>query len=320
MAGADAEAIVVDWGAKNFRAWLVNIDSGEVLGEIPEGRGMRDLARQELPGYCRAVLSRWRDNPRRAVRPPVYMAGMVGSQIGWLEAPQPPLPQAPEDLASCVVEVPNMQDAFIIPGVRVEEEEGRIDVMRGEEVQIFGALSITGKNDTILCLPGNHSKWAEARGGKLIRFTTNMTGEVYNTMLDNTILGKPADRKAPWNDAAFERGLEQSTHDGGLLDHLFVARSRYLYGGLRSEHIAPFLSGLLIGHEVRAMDDHYHSGGQEVLLVCSEALRGPYERALTYCGHATRWIDGRAATVAGVAAIIRRHQAAGAGSGTPAGS
>lgn len=298
--------IIVDWGAKSFRAWLVDLQADEVLAEIPEGRGMRDLARSEFPGYCRAVLSRWRDDPSQT-RPPVYMAGMVGSVLGWLTAPQPPLPQGPDDLAEHVVPVEDMRDTWIVPGVRLEGDQDRVDVMRGEEVQIFGALDAVGCKDATLCLPGNHSKWAEVKNGRLIRFTTCMTGEIYQTCLDHTILGQPADRKAPWSDSAFQRGLAQSARPDGLLHHMFTARSRHLYGDLGGGEIAPFLSGVLIGHEVRAMEASYQPA-QEILLVSADALRAPYEAALTACGHTPRWVSAKEATQRGVRAVVAKHQ------------
>lgn len=303
---AEERAIIVDWSTKSFRAWLVDLDTGATLDEIPEGRGMRDLARSEFPGYCRAVLSRWRDDPSQP-RPPVYMAGMVGSVLGWLTAPQPCLPQSPEDLAEHVVQTEEMRETWIIPGVRLEGEHDRVDVMRGEEVQIFGALDATGLSDAILCLPGNHSKWAEVCDGRLIRFTTSMTGEIFQTCLDHTILGQPADRKAPWSDSAFQRGLAQADRPDGLLHHLFTARSRHLYGDLGGGDIASYLSGLLIGHEIRAMEQCY-SPGQDILLVSADALRGPYEAALRHFGHTPRWVSAKDATVRGVRSVVRQHQ------------
>lgn len=302
---ADERVIIVDWSTKSFRAWLVDLETGATLDEIPEGRGMRDLARSEFPGYCRAVLSRWRDDPSQP-RPPVYMAGMVGSVLGWLTAPQPPLPQGPEDLSQHVVAAEGMGDTWIVPGVRLEGEQDRVDVMRGEEVQIFGALDVAERKDAVLCLPGNHSKWAEARDGRLIRFTTSMTGEIFQTCLDHTILGQPADRKAPWSQSAFERGLKQADRPDGLLHHLFTARSRHLYGDLGGGDIAAFLSGLLIAHEIRAMEDSYRPG-QDILLVSADALRGPYETALKAAGHNPVWISAKDATVRGVRSVVRQH-------------
>lgn len=145
------------------------------------------------------------------------------------------------------------------------------------------------------------------KDGCLIRFTTSMTGEIFQTCLEHTILGQPADRKAPWSDSAFERGLEQSTRPDGLLHHIFTARSRHLYGDLGGGEIAPFLSGLLIGHEVRAMENSYHPA-EEILLVCADALRGPYEAALRACGHTPRWISAKEATQLGVRAVVAKHR------------
>lgn len=301
------KVVIVDWGTTSFRAWLVDAGDGRRLDEIPEGRGLRDLAQQEFPKYCQAALSRWRSGPGGR-RPPVYMAGMVGSPLGWLAAPQPPLPMGADGLVDHVVAAPGMEDVWIIPGVRLQDDAGkRFDVMRGEEVQIFGALALSGRRDAVLCLPGTHSKWARVERSLLVDFTTSVTGELYQAVLDHTILGRPANRDAPWAEFAFRQGLEEAKQSGGLLDHLFTTRSRHLYGGLESESVASYLSGLLIGHELKAMGSRYPMG-DDILLVGAEALRRQYETAFAAFDRKGQWIVGPDATIAGVARVVRKHR------------
>jgi 2-dehydro-3-deoxygalactonokinase len=301
------EVVVVDWGTTSFRAWLVEVGNGRCLDEIPTGHGMRALTQQDFPTYCQAMLSRWRDDPGRP-RPPVYMAGMVGSSLGWLTAPQPRLPMGAEGLVEHAVAAPGMADAWIIPGLRLQDSAtDRIDVMRGEEVQIFGALWLAGRRDAVLCLPGTHAKWARVEEGMLVDFATSVTGELYQAVLDHTILGRPVDHGAPWSETAFRLGLDVAKRSGGLLNHLFTARSRHLYGGLGPEAIASYLSGLLIGHELKAMGDRYPAS-DDVLLVGAEALHRQYETALATFGRKYRWIAGPDATIAGVVEVVRKHR------------
>jgi len=296
--------IIVDWGTSSFRAWLVDAVSGAVLDEVPDGQGMRALSRQDFAAYCGERLAPW----RRGDAPAVYLCGMVGAPQGWQAAPQPPLPVTVASLAAEVVAVPDMPGAFIIPGARRQDEV--IDVMRGEEVQIFGAMAETGRRDALLCLPGTHSKWARVEGAALTAFTTSMTGEVFEVMLDQSILGLTASRGAAFDAAAFDAGLDQAAREGGLLHHMFTARSRGLYGGLAPEAVESYLSGLLIGAETRAMLDLYPETRQgQVLLVCASRLRLPYERAFLRAGLSARWIPGRDATLRGARSIAARHRA-----------
>lgn len=297
------EVIVVDWGTTSFRAWLVA--SGEVKDEIPSGTGMRDTAREDFPRYCGAQLARWRDG---AEPPPVYMAGMVGAPQGWQAAPQPVLPVGLDDLAAQVVAAEGLPDAWIVPGCRVQKSDAEIDVMRGEEVQIFGALDLLMRDDALFCLPGTHSKWAQVRDRKLVHFTTSMTGEVYEAMLGHTILAKTADRAAPFDEATFRKGLAQAASADGLLHQMFAARCRTLYGDMKPELTPSFLSGILIGAEVKAMRGLYPEA-KEVLLCGSDALRGPYGIALAAAGFAATAVSAKAASLAGIGAIAARHRA-----------
>lgn len=299
-------AIVVDWGTSSFRAYLVDLESGAALEEIPDGLGMSALARAEFPSYCRERTARW-----RSVDPPVpiYMAGMVGAVQGWLTAPQPPLPVDADALARQVVAAEGLDDAWILPGVRYHGAEGHVDVMRGEEVQIFGALAEVGAVSAHLCLPGTHSKWASVRDGTLERFATAMTGELYQAILHHTVVGRVAAADAEFDARAFARGLSLAGRPGGLPYHLFGARGRVLYGDLAAAEVPSYLSGLLIGEELERMAE-LEPLPDHVVLVCGERLRTPYAIALGLRGIGATWIDSRAATLRGVVSVIRRHSSA----------
>lgn len=299
--------IIVDWGTSSFRAWLVDSD-GTVRDEIPDGHGMRALRRDQFAAYFSERLGRWRQGE---APPPVYLAGMVGAPQGWQTAPQPILPMTPDRLAAQVIAVDGVAGAYIVPGVRRQEGPADIDVMRGEEVQIFGALALAGRRGGVLCLPGTHSKWARVEDGALTTFTTSMTGEVFELMLAHSVLRLTADQGAPFSPAGFDAGLDQAAREGGLLHHLFTTRARGLYGDLGPAVTESYLSGVLIGSEFASMLPLYpEAGSAEVLLVCAPQLRLPYERAFRRRNPSCRWIPARDATIRGVCEIARYHQAA----------
>lgn len=297
--------IVVDWGTSSFRAYLVDLESGRCLDEIADGCGMSALAGTEFPSYCHEQTARWRPSGSSV---PIYMSGMVGAAQGWLTAPQPPAPVDADALARQVVPAEGLEDAWILPGVRCHGADGHVDVMRGEEVQIFGALVEVGAASAHLCLPGTHSKWATVRDGTLERFATAMTGELYQAVLCHTVVGRLAEAEAAFDARAFTRGLSLAGRPGGLPYHLFGARGRCLYGDLDAAEVASYLSGLLIGEELVRMAELEPLPGS-VLLVCGERLREPYEIALEFKGVAFTWIAARVATLRGVVSVIRHHVA-----------
>ena len=114
----------------------------------------------------------------------------------------------------------------LVPGLSGFDESGVAEVMRGEETQILGVPPLL-RDGGIACLPGTHSKWARVEGGRIVGFTTHMTGEAFGVLRSHTILGRMM-RDGPSDGAPFDTGLARSADPGGLLHHLFgVSRSRY---------------------------------------------------------------------------------------------
>ncbi|SHE36571.1 2-keto-3-deoxygalactonate kinase [Modicisalibacter ilicicola DSM 19980] len=302
MSQAPRHLVAIDWGTSNFRAFLVDADSGECLDSRRSDAGLRALRGDEFPHYCAAQVNEWRDGGRV----PVYLAGMVGSARGWSEAPQLDLPVAASDLARHVVAAPGLDNAWLVPGVKVVEP-ARVDVMRGEEIQAFGALAAAESDTALCCLPGTHSKWASLEAGYLVDFTTMMTGELYHAVRFHTLPGEPARASDAFDAEGFEQGLRAARHPAGLLHALFEARSRNLYAGLADEQVGSFLSGVMIGSEVDRQRALFPRTA-EVLLIGSSALNALYRRAMEAAGFGVREIDSDHATLMGLCALARQHR------------
>ncbi|XKE46565.1 2-dehydro-3-deoxygalactonokinase [Halomonas organivorans] len=292
--------IAVDWGTSNFRAFLVDRNTGECLDSRRSEAGLRALSADEFPHYCAAQLRDWRDGGRV----PVYLAGMVGSARGWCEAPQLEVSAGLEDLAGQLVPAPGLDQAWIVPGLKTLGDD-HLDVMRGEEIQAFGALALRGTPRGVCCLPGTHSKWARLERGRLIDFTTMMTGELYHAVRYHTLVGEPSRGREGIDEAGFRQGLAAARHPAGLLHALFEARSRHLHGGLGGESVAGFLSGVLIGSEVLAQLGRDEG---EVILVGSPSLNTLYRLALETHEVPVIEVDSDRATLAGIVALAERHE------------
>ncbi|MDW5377349.1 2-dehydro-3-deoxygalactonokinase [Halomonas sp. HP20-15] len=307
-AGSD-RLIAIDWGTSNFRAFLVDRSSGECLDSRRSEAGLRSLSSAEFPHYCAAQVGDWREEggaASGAKSVPIYLAGMVGSKRGWSEAPQLDLPVSAADLAAHVVPAPGLDNAWIVPGVKIVDAT-HVDVMRGEEIQAFGALSLCNTREALCCLPGTHSKWARLVDAQLVDFTTAMTGELYHAVRFHTLPGEPARESAEFEAAAFDQGLEAAGHPAGILHALFEARSRHLYSGLASEQVGSYLSGVTIGSEVLSQR-RIHPQAGEVILVGSSTLNALYRRAMTAVGFEVREIDSDQATLAGLCTLAEQHQ------------
>ena len=233
---------------------------------------------------------------------PVLMSGMVGSKQGWAESPYAPCPAGIEDLARAVMPVPGADAVSIVPGISYRAADGRHDVMRGEEVQIFGALAADGEGRQVLCQPGTHSKWAVVENGRLTWFATSMTGEVFSVMAGHSILGRLMEGEAPGDISAFDQGLALSGKPGGLLNHLFAVRAEGLFDAIPPKGLRSYLSGILIGHETRAMIGIARPAGP-VTLIGQPDMNRLYAGAITNLKQSTVALPAEGATLKGLALI-----------------
>lgn len=287
--------IAVDWGTTNRRAYGLDA-SGREFGRIRDDRGVRSIARDEFPASVGALRAELGDLP-------LLLAGMVGSNRGWTEAPYLPCPVTLDDLVARLVEIPH-ERAWIVPGV-AQNADGRYDVMRGEEVQILGA--VTGGHspaDGIACHPGTHAKWTRIEGGAITRFRTVMTGEIFALLKQHSILAPQLAAPVDVGEA-FLAGVNASLERCELTSELFSIRARGLLARLSTDDASSYTSGLLIGADVR-IGLSEAAGEDPVTLIGEPQLTRLYAAAIGRAGHRCTRVDGEAAFLSGIAAIRER--------------
>jgi 2-dehydro-3-deoxygalactonokinase len=282
--------IGVDWGTSSFRAYRMAAD-GRVIDKTSSPTGILFVEAGRFADVLRRAILPWVNAGERHV----LLSGMIGSRQGWVEAPYLPCPAGAADLAGATIPVPfDGAEVRLVPGVTCEDA-GVPEVMRGEETQIIGALAEFGAGG-IACMPGSHSKWVRVEGGRIVGFSTFMTGEAFAAFSGHTILGRMMKADAPADPEALRRGLDRSADAGGLLRHLFGVRTLGLFGRLSETSAASYLSGLLLGHEVRAALAVAPEAGP-VVLIGDPKLCTLYAEAIAVCGGEARIAKGEAATV-----------------------
>ena len=176
--------LACDWGTTNLRAWALDA-SGAVLARRDFPLGAARLA----PG---GVARRFADEVRPALHAddaPAILCGIVGSNLGWTLAPYVDCPADLRDLAAGLLAV--SEDVRLVPGVRAKGFNGRGDVMRGEETQLFGWLAgdpARARGRRLVCQPGTHAKWMRVEDGRLSAFVTAMTGELFAVLGAHSVL------------------------------------------------------------------------------------------------------------------------------------
>lgn len=164
------------------------------------------------------------------------------------------------------------------------DHDGAPDVMRGEETQIIGASAL-GMSDGILVMPGTHSKWIAVRRNVIDDYATFMTGEVFAVLRKHTILGTLME-DGTFQEGAFRKGCAAGLADGSKLLHdLFGVRTLPLFGKIAANMVEDYLSGLLIGAEIKGAKAGSVTGA--ITIVGRDDLADRYEIALDEAGIGT---------------------------------
>jgi 2-dehydro-3-deoxygalactonokinase len=281
--------VAVDWGSTNRRIYHIAAD-GRVVSRSADGRGLHAIT--DFP----TEIDRLRSDIGAL---PLLLAGTIGSKRGWVEVPYVPAPARLADIAVGVLQVAD--GVAIVPGVSVADAL-RPDVMRGEEVQVLGALALGLIGDGLVCLPGTHSKWVVVSDGAIASIRTVMTGDIFAALQSASVL---ADLlvDAPACDAVFALGVDHGLESNDLTAELFTTRARVLTAGMTRADAASRISGLLIGTDVRIGLGHGRADAMP--LIGASGLCERFALALRRAGREAIIIDGDTAFVAGASAIMK---------------
>ena len=298
--------IAGDWGTSRLRLTLCR---GEEVLESRRGPGIGAL-REPAAAALRPLIAGWRETYGPL---PLLLCGMAGSRNGWRETPYLPCPADLRALGEAALRFEEDDTPVAIaPGLSCRSRLGAPDVMRGEETQIAGALALQpalGTGRHLLCLPGTHSKWAYLEDGRVRDFLTALTGELFALLRDGSTLMRAAQAVADARDDSndgFDQGLEAAAgpSSASLLHALFAVRSRQLIDGRSHDWALAYLSGLMIGADVRGAMPLFEAKG-ETVLIGDGALNERYALALRRLGCAASCLDGEQCALVGLRTLWR---------------
>ena len=294
---AQAQWVAVDWGTSNVRAWGIGADGAIVFANASE-RGMGKIGRADYPDVLDELIGTVTSG-----RTDVVICGMAGARQGWLEAPYLDAPANLRELKRGAVAPAGADPRFvthILPGV-AQRTAGHEDVMRGEETQLLGLLGLRPGFAGTAILPGTHSKWVTIDEGRITRFETAMTGELYELLSTHSVLRHSlvGETTGPETADGTTEGLAAGLARPEIVTALaFRTRAASLLAGKGADWCAGYLSGLLIGAEVAGHRNWLM--GSAVPLIGSARLSKTYAQALKNIGIESFAIDAAEATIAGL--------------------
>lgn len=211
---------------------------------------------EAYPATLNQLIGDWMSLTYGDRKLPILACGMVGSKHGWMDVPYVACPATINRIADQLASVPT-RAVHIVPGLLFNPDNAPPDIMRGEETQLIGALQAYPylNHEACLILPGTHSKWAQCKQGQIVGFATHMTGELFSVLSQFSVLGRLLASPSQECDAlAFIAGVDAARDDGhlGLSHQLFAVRSLGITEKMKQTGLSDYLSGLLIGHELRA--------------------------------------------------------------------
>jgi len=295
--------LAVDWGTTNLRAWVVS-EAGQAGRSLELPRGVSKLG----PGEAEICL---RDVVRpalKAERLPALICGIAGSTMGWVEVPYLDCPADAAALAAGLYWIEGQDPPVaIVPGLRGPGIDGGPDVMRGEETQAIGWLAQDERRRVgryLICHPGTHAKWVLVEDGRIVRFVTAMTGELFSVLTRHSVLRCEEGAEDP---RAFAKGLAAAGDGSALAARLFSARARVVGGGdLAPAGVRSFLSGLLIGSDVASTPALLEAGelSSPIVLIGDANLSAAYATAMAHFALKAEIFDGEGAVLDGLKAIV----------------
>jgi 2-dehydro-3-deoxygalactonokinase len=270
----------INWGSSNFRAWRIGAD-GAILDHVAMPKGVASLDRAGMEACIADLAARW------GAFGACWASGMIGSAIGWADAGYFETPSSVRDLAggSLATRIGG-QEVKIVPGLACTGPHGGPDVMRGEEIELFGYRAQNGGGDAagrdrFIVLPGTHSKWVHCRDGRIVDFFTSMGGEIFDRMSAQGLLSSVTEGSGAAGrvfDAACDRARTSGVGLGSLL---FETRARAVRAGLGKGDAASWLRGLLIGSEIADALRYYPGlAHARVTLIGNGALCSLFAHAL----------------------------------------
>lgn len=290
--------IAVNWGSTNFRAHYID-ETGSVADTKAWSAGILKLDRDGMIETLEKATADWSPSL------PIYLNGMITSNVGWEDIPYVQTPCSISDLCRFIHSTQiGSKSCNLIPGISCRNDDGNPDILRGEEIEIFGALGLEPElaiGAKIIALPGTHTKWVEIKDGRVVSFFTSMVGEIFDHLSKNGLLSSVIQGYGEINQAFLDGVQQGKKAKGGLGRLLFGVRAKYICGDISQNMAASYARGIMIGTEISDAIYQYPTITQQrnLHIIGAEELSSLYLSALRDFGIEAITLSAKDVTIAG---------------------
>lgn len=250
--------ITIDAGTTNTRISLVKnkniIDTVKLNIGAKKGIDSREVLVSNIKNAIKEILDK--NNLKETNINRILASGMITSEFGLCNLEHIKTPAGIKELHNSmyetqIEEISSIPFAFI-RGVKAEGSSLEdIDIMRGEETELIGIIN-KEYDDYIYVLPGSHSKIIKTDSeGRIIDFSTMLTGEMIASLSENTILKDAVDLNVSVIDCQYLLEGYDFANKNGINETLFKVRILKNILGLEKEKIYSFFLGAVLCDEIR---------------------------------------------------------------------
>lgn len=284
-----------DWGTSAFRLRVIKMPELTILAEESSKQGtaatfalwQQQPEKDRLTFYITIIGQHIQALEQKLHisldNIPLVISGMASSTIGMIDLPYKDIPFMTNgsDLRVHTIKATELflHDMFLISGVKTDS-----DVMRGEETKIIGSIEVDVIGEQLLITPGTHSKHVRIQGHIAVDFRTYMTGEFFALLSQKSVLATSVEEgeglDIPDNNQSFKKGITDSLQQN-LLHSCFEVRVNNLFDRYTNQQSYYYLSGLLIGTEVKEL---LSANVATITVVINDVLRPYYQTAFEVLG------------------------------------
>ena len=185
----------------------------------------------------------------------ILASGMITSEFGLCSLPHIKTPAGIDELHESMYET-TINEISDIPfvfmrGVKLDGNDiDSCDMMRGEETEIMGIMQ-EKYGECIYVLPGSHSKIISINNqGKIVSFSTMLTGEMIASLSQNTILKDAVDLSVDTIHKEYLLKGYEYAESAGINKALFKVRILKNIFGRSEEEVYSFFMGIVLCDEI----------------------------------------------------------------------